>query len=208
MSVPAGEKEVAIGEAQQMPAEAAPTSSPHQSQSVRKDAQLTTPVDKKQAHEIVYAIVENQRGVLHRISGMFRAKGFNITSISIGEADSPDLARMTIIPKGDEASLQLLVKQLQKMIDVIEVGTMSHSESISRELALVKFETHDGKSKNAILELSNNLGARTVDIARDSLVVEFTATPERIDYFIKEASKSGAIKEIVRTGLTALKRGL
>ena len=175
---------------------------------VKKDSQSERPYDKRQAHEIVYAIVENQRGVLHRISGMFRAKGFNITSISIGEADSPDLARMTIIPKGDEASLQLLVKQLQKMIDVIEVGTMSHSESIARELALVKFETHDGKSKNAILELSNNLGARTVDIARDSLVVEFTATPERIDYFIAEASKSGAIKEIVRTGLTSLRRGL
>jgi acetolactate synthase I/III small subunit len=164
--------------------------------------------EKKQAHEIVYAIVENRRGVLHRISGMFRAKGFNITSISIGESNSPDLARMTIVPKGDEAALQLLVKQLRKMIDVIEVGTMSHSDSIARELALVKFETRDGKSKNAILELSNNLGARAVDMARDSLVVEFTATPERIDYFVTEATKSGAIKEIVRTGLTALHRGL
>jgi acetolactate synthase-1/3 small subunit len=204
----ANEKEgESIGESQQM-AEASTNPSQHSSQSIGKDALVNNLADKKQAHEIVYAIVENKRGVLHRISGMFRAKGFNITSISIGESHSPDLARMTIIPKGDEAALQLLVKQLQKMIDVIEVGTMSHSDSVARELALVKFETHDGKSKNAILELSNNLGARTVDIARDSLVVEFTATPERINYFIKEASKSGAIKEIVRTGLTALRRGL
>ncbi|MDG7000204.1 MAG: acetolactate synthase small subunit [Nitrososphaerota archaeon] len=164
--------------------------------------------NRRQTHEIVYAIVENQRGVLHRISGMFRAKGFNITSISIGETSSPDLARMTIIPKGDEASLQLLVKQLQKMIDVIEVGTMSHSEAVARELAMVKFETHDYRSRNAILDLSNNLGAKAVDIAKDSIVVEYTATPERIDAFIEEASKSGAVKEIVRTGLTALKRGL
>lgn len=207
MSAPIATNEKEIGEPQRMSAETSPAST-HPSQTIRKDAPAANPLEKKQAHEIVYAIVENQRGVLHRISGMFRAKGFNITSISIGEADTPDLARMTIIPKGDEASLQLLVKQLQKMIDVIEVGTMSHSESITRELALVKFETHDGKSKNAILDLSNNLGARTVDIARDSLVVEFTATPERIDSFIAEASKSGAIKEIVRTGLTALKRGL
>jgi acetolactate synthase I/III small subunit len=164
--------------------------------------------DRKQTHRIVYAIVENQRGVLHRISGMFRAKGFNITSISIGETSSPDLARMTIIPKGDEESLQLLVKQLQKMIDVIEVGIMTHSECVARELALVKFETHDYKSRNAILELSNSLGARAVDIARDSVVVEYTATPERIESFVMEASKSGVVKEIVRTGLTALKRGL
>jgi acetolactate synthase I/III small subunit len=164
--------------------------------------------DRKQTHRIVYAIVENQRGVLHRISGMFRAKGFNITSISIGGTSSPDLARMTIVPKGDEDSLQLLVKQLQKMIDVIEVGIMTHSESVARELALVKFETHDYKGRNAILDLSNSLGARAVDIARDSIVVEFTATPERIEFFIIEASKSGVVKEIVRTGLTALKRGL
>jgi acetolactate synthase-1/3 small subunit len=164
--------------------------------------------EKKPATQIVYAIVENQRGVLHRISGMFRAKGFNITSISIGETESPDLARMTIVPKGDEQALQLLVKQLEKMIDVIEVGTFVHDDSVARELALLKFETRDNKSRNAILDLSNNLGAKAVDIARDSLVVEYAATPEKIDYFITEASKSGAVKEVVRTGLTALKRGL
>ena len=139
---------------------------------------------------------------------MFRAKGFNITSISIGETESPDLARMTIVPKGDEQALQLLVKQLEKMIDVIEVGTMVHDDSVARELALLKFETRDNKSRNAILDLSNNLGAKAVDIAKDSLVVEYAATPEKIDYFIAEASKSGAVKEVVRTGLTALKRGL
>ena len=164
--------------------------------------------EKKPASQIVYAIVENQRGVLHRISGMFRAKGFNITSISIGGTSSPDLARMTIVPKGDETALQLLVKQLEKMIDVIEVGTMVHDDSVARELALLKFETHDNKSRNAILDLSNNLGAKAVDLTKDSLVVEYTATPEKIDSFIAEASKSGAVKEVVRTGLTALKRGL
>ncbi|MHB8567103.1 MAG: acetolactate synthase small subunit [Nitrososphaerales archaeon] len=184
------------------------TMSSPQAHPTKKDHVSTLAEDKKQANELVYAIVENQRGVLHRISGMFRAKGFNITSISIGESSSPDIARMTMVPKGDEASLQLLVKQLQKMIDVIEVGTMNHSDSIVRELALVKLDTHHSKSRHAILELSNNLGARAVDVARDSLVVEFTATPERIDYFIEEASKSGAIKEVVRTGLTALRRGL
>jgi acetolactate synthase I/III small subunit len=158
--------------------------------------------------QIVYAIVENQRGVLHRISGMFRAKGFNITSISIGETSSPDLARMTIIPKGDDQALQLLVKQLEKMIDVIEVGTLTHEDAVARELALVKFETHDNKSRNGILDLSNTLGAKAVDIAKDAIVVEYTSTPEKIDYFIHEASKSGAVKEVVRTGLTALRRGL
>lgn len=184
---------------------AAQQQQPRQQQG-RKD--LVDDGKKPQARDLVYAIVENQRGVLHRISGMFRAKGFNITSISIGESSSPDIARMTIVPRGDEASLQLLVKQLQKMIDVIEVGTISHMDSIVRELALVKFETHDSKSRRAILELSNDLGAKAVDVTRDTLVVEFTATPERINYFIEEASKSGAVKEVVRTGLTALRRGL
>lgn len=185
-----------------------PTSAASHIPSHTSGEEVITSEERKEANQIVYAIVENQRGVLHKISGMFRAKGFNITSISIGGTLSPDLARMTIAPKGDEQSLRLLVKQLEKMIDVIEVGTMSHQESIARELALVKFETHDNKSRNAILDLSNILGAKAVDIARDSLVVEYSATPERIDSFVAEASKSGAVKEIVRTGLTALKRGL
>ena len=170
--------------------------------------EVITSEERRAATQYVYAIVENQRGVLHKISGMFRAKGFNITSIAIGGTLAPDIARMTIVPRGDERSLKLLIKQLDKMIDVIEVGSMTHRESIVRELALVKFVTHDNKGRNAILDLSNNLGAKTVDIAKDSLVVEYSAAPEKIDAFIAEASKSGAVSEIVRTGLAALRRGL
>ncbi len=162
----------------------------------------------KETHQMVYAIVENQRGVLHRISGMFRAKGFNITSISIGRTASPDLARMTIVPSGDEAALVFLVNQLLNMIDVIEVGVLSPQDSVVRELALVKFETKSTRGKNAILDLSNALGAKAVDTTHDTLVVEFCSTPQRIDSFISEASKSGIVKEVVRTGLTSLKRGL
>jgi acetolactate synthase I/III small subunit len=187
---------------------AEPTSTGHIPSQTSGEEVILSDQKRHETRQIVYAIVENQRGVLHRISGMFRAKGFNITSISIGETSSPDLARMTIIPKGDEAALQLLVKQLEKMIDVIEVGTMNHDDAVARELALVKFETRDNRSRNVILDLSNNLGAKAVDVAKDSLVVEYAATPEKIDYFVSEASKSGAVKEIVRTGLTALKRGL
>jgi acetolactate synthase I/III small subunit len=161
---------------------------------------------QKHSHAIVYAIVENQRGVLHRVSSMFRAKGFNITSVAIGRTSHPDLARMTIVPSGDEVSLALLVKQLRKMIDVIEVGTMSRQDSVARELALVKFETLTSEAKREILDLSNQLGGRAVDSTHDSLVVEFCSTPEGIDSFIEEASKSGAVREIVRTGLTALRR--
>jgi acetolactate synthase-1/3 small subunit len=162
----------------------------------------------READKIVYAIVENQRGVLHRISGMFRAKGFNITSISIGGTASPDLARMTIVPSGDETALELLVKQLRKMIDVIEVGVVTHNDAVVRELALVKFDTKSTRSKNAILDLSNALGAKAVDTTHNSLVVEFCSTPARIDSFIAEASKSALVIDIVRTGLTALRRGL
>jgi acetolactate synthase-1/3 small subunit len=162
----------------------------------------------READKMIYAIVENQRGVLHRISGMFRAKGFNITSISIGRTSTPDLARMTIVPAGDEAALELLVKQLRKMIDVIEVGVLSYSDTVVRELALVKFETKSTRGKNAIMDLSNALGAKAVDTTHNSLVVEFCSNPGRIDSFIREASKSGVVIEVVRTGLTALRRGL
>lgn len=160
----------------------------------------------QQRPKIVYAIVENQRGVLHRVSTMFRAKGFNIASISIGRTFHPDLSRMTIVPKGDDASLALLVKQLRKMIDVIEVGTISEEDSISRELALVKFETRESSQRREILDISNDHGARTLDSSEDALVVELCSTPEKIDSFIDDVSKSGAVKEVVRTGLTAVRR--
>lgn len=161
---------------------------------------------QKHSHAIVYAIVENQRGVLHRVSSMFRAKGFNITSIAIGRTSHSELARMTIVPSGDDTSLALLVKQLRKMIDVIEVGMMTRQDSIVRELALVRFETNSSEARREILDLSNALGAKAVDSTHDSLVVEFCSTPEGIDSFIEEASKSGVVKEVVRTGLTALRR--
>jgi acetolactate synthase-1/3 small subunit len=161
---------------------------------------------QKHSHAIVYAIVENQRGVLHRVSSMFRAKGFNISSIAIGKTSHSELARMTIVPSGDDTSLSLLVKQLRKMIDVIEVGLMTRQDSIVRELALVKFETDSPSGRREILDLSNALGARAVDSTHYSLVVEFCSTPEGIDSFIEEASKSGSVKEVVRTGLTALRR--
>ncbi len=164
--------------------------------------------EKSEARQIVYAIVENKRGVLHRISSMFRAKGFNITSISIGTTFSPDLARMTIVPSGDQAALELLVKQLRKMIDVIEVGTMIRGESIIRELALVKFETKDIGTRHTILELLDKYGAKSADVSNDSLIVELCASPERIDSFLAEASKFGRVNDVVRTGLTALKSGL
>ena len=161
---------------------------------------------QKQSHEIVYAIVENQRGVLHRVSTMFRSKGFNIMSIAIGRTTSPDLARMTIVPSGDEVSLALLVKQLRKMIDVIEVGTISRKNSITRELALVKFGTCNYEAKREILDLSNTLGGKALDSTHDSLVVEFCSTPESIDSFIEEASKYGSVKEVARTGIAAIQR--
>lgn len=171
-----------------------------------KSDEILQKTRQKHSHAIVYAIVENQRGVLHRVSTMFRAKGFNITSISIGRTSHSELARMTIVPSGDEVSLGLLVKQLQKMIDVIEVGLMTRQESIARELALIKFEANTLETKREILDLSNALGAKAVDSTQDSLVVEYCSTPEGIDSFIEEASKSGAVKEVVRTGLTALRR--
>jgi acetolactate synthase-1/3 small subunit len=162
---------------------------------------------QRHSHAIVYAIVENQRGVLHRVSSMFRAKGFNITSIAIGRTSHPELARMTIVPSGDEASLMLLVKQLRKMIDVIEVGTMTRHDSIARELALLKFGISSNESMREILDLTNSMGGRVVDASQGSLVVEFCSTPEDIDSFIDQVAKSGVVaKEVVRTGLTALKR--
>ncbi len=158
-------------------------------------------------NSIVYAIVENKRGVLHRVSTMFRAKGFNIMSIAIGGTIDPDLARMTIVPSGDEASLNLLVKQLRKMIDVIEVGTMTRDKSIPRELALFKFQMPNSETtKRTVADLSNSAGAKEVASTSRSFVLELCSTPEEIDSFVAKISKLAELKEVVRTGVIALQR--
>mgnify|MGYP000287457062 CR=1 FL=1 len=156
---------------------------------------------------MISALVEHKPGVLYSVSNMFRRRGFNIESISVGEAEQPDLARMTITIKGDEAVVEQVVKQLRKLISVIKVSILNPKDAVARELALVKVTTPDAKTRTDVINYTEIFKGHIVDVAHESLVIEITGDADKIDAFI-ELMKPFGIKEIARTGVAALPRGM
>lgn len=155
---------------------------------------------------IVSAIVEHKPGVLFRISNMFRRRGFNIQSISVGPTEKRELARITITVNGDEKLVEQIVKQLRKLIEVIKVSILDPKSTVIRELALIKVAAPDYKAKTDIINYAEIFKGRVVDVSRKSMTVEVTGDPDKIDAFINILKPYG-IKEIARTGITALPRG-
>lgn len=168
-------------------------------------------VDEKMENEkkeiaIIATLVENKPGVLHSVSNMFRRRDFNIDSISVGLAEQKGLSRMTITVRGDKKTIDQVVKQLKKIIDVVKVSQLDPHNMVSRELALVKIHVADGKNRSEIINFVDVFRGRIVDIAPDSLMVEITGTPDKIDAFLNLMNAFG-ILELARTGITALARG-
>lgn len=156
---------------------------------------------------IISALVEHKPGVLYSVSNMFRRRGFNIESITVGPAEQRDVARMTIVVNADERILDQVVKQLNKLIDVIKVSVLDPEASVIREMVLVKVHAHDAKVRSDIMNYVNVFRGRVVDISPDSLTVEITGDTNKINAFIDLVRNFG-IKELARTGVTALSRGL
>ncbi|MFW6110625.1 MAG: acetolactate synthase small subunit [Thermoproteota archaeon] len=153
---------------------------------------------------IIAAIVEHKPGVLYRVANMFRCRGFNIESISVGPTENKGLARMTITFNADEKTIDQVIKQLNKLIDVIEVIRLNPESAVTREMALVKVHTPGAKSD--AINYANVFRARIVDVSPESLMVEITGDSDKIDAFINLMRPFG-VKEIARTGITALLRG-
>ncbi|MCD6444076.1 acetolactate synthase small subunit [Candidatus Bathyarchaeota archaeon] len=159
------------------------------------------------AEHILAALVEHRPGVLYRVSNMFRRRNFNIESITVGVSEIKDLARMTITVKGNELTVEQVIKQLQKLVDVIKVSRLDPDRSVVRELALIKVHTSDSKAKGDVVNYANIFRGRIVDVSRDSMIVEITGSPDKIDAFV-ELMRSYGIKELARTGVVAMSRGL
>lgn len=154
---------------------------------------------------IIAAVVEHKPGVLYSVANMFRRRGFNIESISVGHIDE-DLARMTITVKGDEKTIEQVVKQLNKLIDVVKVSRLDPANIVAREMALVKVHVPETKSRSDIINYADVFRGRIVDVSSETLMVEITGDSDKIDAFI-ELMKPFGVKEIARTGITALSRG-
>ncbi|MFH1328644.1 MAG: acetolactate synthase small subunit [Candidatus Bathyarchaeota archaeon] len=160
-----------------------------------------------QPHQyIVAAIVENRPGVLFRVTNLIRRRNFNIDSISVGALGKGKLARMTIVARGDERVFEQVIKQLRKLVEIVKLKRLELDESVLRELALVKIHAGDSKARSDIIHFSQIFRGRIIDVFSESMIVEVTGDPSKIDAFLNLVKGYG-IKEVARTGLSALARG-
>ena len=162
-------------------------------------------VDEQRSH-IISAIVLHRPGVLQRVAGLFTRRGFNIDSITVGPSEQDGLARMTIISKGDDKILEQITKQLNKIIEVIKVRDLDAEGTVIRELCLIKTHVTSERSRSEIIQYANIFRGRIVDAGPENLTLEITGTPEKIDALI-DLLRGFGIKEISRTGPTAISRG-
>ncbi len=156
--------------------------------------------------KIFSLLVENKPGVLFRVSSHFRRRNYNIESIAVGPTEDRSVARMVITMMADDETADSFIRLLRRTVDVIDVVRMEEEDAILRELAIVKIRANDLQTRNSILTMANAFGAKVLDVTKNSVTVELTGSPSKIDSFIALASDFG-VKGVSRTGVTALSRG-
>ncbi|MGI9565434.1 MAG: acetolactate synthase small subunit [Nitrosopumilus sp.] len=154
---------------------------------------------------ILTLLVENKPGILFKVTHLFRSRNFNIDSISVGVTENPGYSRMTITTYGNEKQVNQIVKQLDKMIDTVEVKHLDESKTIYRELSLFKIRLSNANDSMEINKLTNAYGGKVHDVKKDSIIVELAATPDQIKAF-EELAKPFGIIDVARTGVSALQR--
>ena len=155
---------------------------------------------------IYSVLVENRAGVLCKVAGLFSRRAYNIESLAVGETDDPSVSVMTIVSSGDVRTIEQIEKQLNKKLDVIKVKTFSESQSISRELMLVKVK-YNKNNRRDIMEICDIMKADIIDMSKTNLMIQICDEPEKVKLFINMLS-SISIVEIARTGTLALQKCL
>src|SRR5438132_5934862 len=152
----------------------------------------------------ISVLVENKFGVLTRVAGLFSGRGYNIDTLNVGPTQDPNTSRMTIVTRGDDATLNQIVKQLNKLVDIIEVLDFREGEYVDRELVLVKVSV-DAKTRAEVMQITDIFRAKIVDVQRASVTIEITGDESKNEKFL-ELMKSFGIVELTRTGKVALPR--
>ncbi|MCE1225648.1 MAG: acetolactate synthase small subunit [Geobacteraceae bacterium] len=153
----------------------------------------------------ISVVVENEFGVLARVAGLFSGRGFNIDSLSVAPTSDESLSRITIVTRGDDAVLEQITKQLNKLVDVIKVLDFSEDNAIERELALIKVSAED-ESRAEVLRIVDIFRAKIIDVTPKSYTIEATGAPAKINAILDLLRPLG-LKELVRTGAVAIGRG-
>lgn len=150
-------------------------------------------------------LVNNTSGVLMRVVSLFSRRGYNIDSLSVGETETPERSRITIVVRGDRKIVEQIIRQVEKLVDVICVYEMRPSESVSSELLMVKIRV-DGGSRSDLIGLGDIFKARIVDVTPETVTFMITGNWSKIESFLDMLSQYGIV-ELSRTGMTAIGRG-
>ena len=154
---------------------------------------------------VLSLLVDNTSGVLSRVAGLFSRRGYNIDSLTVGETADPRYSRMTVVARGDEQILDQIVKQLAKLIDVVDIKVLEEESSVNRELVLVKVRA-DAADRQSIIAIANVFRGNIIDVGKDSLIIELTGQQSKLEAFV-ELLRGYEILELARTGFTGLSRG-
>jgi acetolactate synthase-1/3 small subunit len=148
--------------------------------------------------------VENKFGVLVRVAGLFSGRGYNIDTLNVGPTEDASVSRMTIVTRGDDATIEQIVKQLNKLVDVIEVEDFRDADCIDRELVLVKVGV-DSKSRSEVMQITDIFRGKIVDVQPRNLTIEITGAESKVEKFM-ELMKAFGVLALTRTGKVALPR--
>ena len=150
-------------------------------------------------------LVEDKPGVLARVASLFSRRGFNIQSLAVGATEQKDMSRMTIVVSVEDSPLEQITKQLNKLVNVIKIVEQDVDNSVDRELALIKVRA-DATTRGQVIEAVNLFRAKVVDVSTESLTIEATGTPAKLEAFLRVLEPYG-IRELVQSGVVSLSRG-
>jgi acetolactate synthase I/III small subunit len=150
-------------------------------------------------------LVEDKPGVLARVASLFSRRGYNIQSLAVGATEQKDMSRMTIVVSVEESPLEQITKQLNKLINVIKIVEQDDDNSVARELALIKVRA-DATTRSQVIEAVNLFRAKVVDVSTESLTIEATGTPAKLEAFLRVLEPYG-IRELAQSGVVSLSRG-
>jgi acetolactate synthase I/III small subunit len=150
-------------------------------------------------------LVEDKPGVLARVASLFSRRGFNIQSLAVGATEQKDMSRMTIVVSVEDFPLEQVTKQLNKLVNVIKIVEQEEDNSVARELALIKVRA-DAGTRSQVIEAANLFRAKVIDVSPDSLIIETTGTPPKIEALLRVLEPYG-IREIVQSGMVSMARG-
>jgi acetolactate synthase-1/3 small subunit len=150
-------------------------------------------------------LVEDKPGVLARVASLFSRRGFNIQSLAVGATEQKHMSRMTIVVSVEDSPLEQITKQLNKLINVIKIVEQDDDNAVSRELALIKVRV-DATTRTQVIEAVNLFRAKVVDVTTESLTIEATGTPAKLEAFMRLLEPYG-IRELAQSGVVSLSRG-